>query len=167
MMIRTLMTSLPLLFGMAATMTGCTNAASVCAMICECEHCNDYTEQDICYSMEKAEARAEAYECGEKYSAVLTCVEEKGTCDEEKVNFSTQGPGNCSPQANGQSCTTDADCFGNNPSCSNGSCMELACEGSFNPCSTDADCSDNGPDLCESEQEALSDCIDAASGKDD
>jgi hypothetical protein len=163
-MLRTLATSLPLLFGLATMSTGCTSAASVCAMVCECEHCNTYTEDSRCHSMEKAEAEAEAYECGEKYVAVLSCIEEKGTCDEERVNFTTRGPGNCATQSIGMSCMTDVDCFGNNPTCSNGMCMESRCEGSGDPCSDDGDCED-GPDLCQDERDSLSECIVDASDR--
>jgi hypothetical protein len=167
-MLRTLATSLPLLFGFATMSTGCTSAASVCAMVCECEHCNEYAEDSTCYGFEKAEAQAEAYECGEKYLAVLSCAEEKGTCDEERVTFTTRGPGNCAAQSLGSSCMSDADCFGgNNASCSNGMCTELTCEGSGNPCSDDGDCSDFGPDLCQDEQDDLASCIDDASGRGD
>jgi hypothetical protein len=164
-MVRTLATCLPLLFGFATMSTGCTSAASVCDMVCECQHCNTYAEDSTCRSLEREEARADAYECGDQYSAVLSCMVEKGTCDEERVTFTTRGPGNCAAQSTGMSCMSDADCFGGNPSCSNGMCTDSMCEGIGNPCSDDSDC--DGPDLCEDEQEALQSCIEDASGKDD
>jgi len=162
-MIRTLVMSLPLAFGAVTMTTACTSASSVCQTICECEHCNKYGELSVCRSMEKAEARAEAYNCGDQYAAVLTCTLEKGTCDEKTANYTTAGDGTCTQQQIGLSCMMDSDCFGNNPTCSNGQCVESTCNGTGNSCSTNADCAGEGADRCEKEKKDLSDCIDKAS----
>lgn len=149
-----------LFLGLWGAVAGCTNAASVCAMICECQHCNKYAEIDECHNWERSEAQADAYGCGEQFSALISCITEKWTCDEEKVQLTTRAPGKCLEQQLGQSCMTDGDCFGNN-SCSNGSCVERVCDGFGYGCSVDADCLDKGPDLCESEENNLHDCIHA------
>jgi hypothetical protein len=166
-MIRTLVMSLPLAFGAVTMTTACTSASSVCQTICECEHCNKYAELSRCRSMEKAEARAEAYECGTEHAAVMACTLEKGTCDEETSNFTTAAPGTCAEVGAGMSCTVDADCFGGNATCSNNMCVERMCEGSGRSCDTNADCADDGPDRCQDEKEKLADCIENASGRND
>jgi hypothetical protein len=164
-MIRTLVVSIPLVFGMAVLASGCNTASSVCQTICECEHCNKYSELEACRSMERSEARAEAYECGDAFAAVLTCTVEKGSCDEDSANYTTRGAGKCVQQSMGSSCMTSADCFGNNPTCTNAMCVESMCDGVGVPCSTNADCENTGPDLCEKEKETLTDCIDKASDR--
>lgn len=162
-MIRTLVLSIPLAMGIVALTPGCTTASSVCDTICECEHCNKYAKLNRCRNMEKSEATADAYDCSEAYTAVLTCTLEKGQCDEETANYSTRANGTCTQQPIGLSCTVDNDCFG--ATCSNGSCVDSRCDGSGKPCTASADCSGEGADACEKEQETLAECIDAASGK--
>ena len=166
-MIRTLVMSLSLAFGAVTMTTACTSASSVCQTICECEHCNKYQELSRCRSMEKSEARAEAYECGDQYAAVLTCTIEKGKCDDDSANYTTAGDGTCTQQQLGSSCMSDADCFGgNNPSCSNGQCVAMSCNGTGRDCSTNADCVGEGADRCEKERDDLTKCINAASALD-
>ena len=165
-MLRTLGMSLGLVFGAfgALMTTSCTGASAVCAAICECEHCNKYTELAECRSSERSEAVADAYNCGDKYAAVAECTLEMGRCEEKTANYTTQGNGTCIDNPTGSSCMTDAECFG--ATCTAGQCVERACADSFQSCSVDADCVDEGPDLCEDQQKALADCMDKASGKD-
>lgn|GEM_PF-2782531 len=170
MMIRHVLTGASVFLGFAVASFGCSSAQSVCQLICECQHCSDRTEEFTCAELEAQQASAEAYECGEKWEALLTCVEEKGTCNEKEADFTTRESGSCSDtQDIGGSCSTNADCqqgggFPGNVTCSAGVCKVSVCTGSSSPCTSNDDCMGQGDDLCENEAEALENCIDAASG---
>jgi hypothetical protein len=137
MMIRYLLTGSALFFGLATAMSGCSSARKTCEIMCECEHCSDPREDITCAEYEAQEAAAEAYECSEQWEALMTCIQEKGTCDEKEANFSTRG---------------------------NGNCVMSMCEDSGNPCSSNGDCKGEGADLCDDEEQDLGECVDAASG---
>lgn len=166
-MIRTLVMTLPLIFGtmMMMTTSGCSSASAYCEAVCQCEHCNKYTELASCRSAEKAEVQADAYNCSDKYTAAVECALEKGQCDEKAAHYTTRGNGTCTEQQLGFSCMTDADCFGGTCNASM-ACIERTCEVSGQACSTNADCPDEGADLCEDQTRALAECIEKASGKD-
>jgi hypothetical protein len=169
MMIRYVLTGSALFFGLATAMSGCSSARTVCELMCECEHCSDPREDVTCAEYEAQEAAVEAYECSEQWEALMTCIQEKGTCDEKESNFSTRGNGNCNDtQDLGTPCTTNADCpsagFPVPPTCSNGMCVLTSCEDSGTPCSSNDDCKGEGPDLCDDEEQDLGECVDAASG---
>lgn len=166
-MIRTFGLSLFLTLGAAVYLPACTSASSVCETICECEHCSDYRELSQCRSMERKEARAEAYGCNDQHAAVLTCMLEKGRCDEEKSNYVLSGPGQCVQQPQGVSCMSASDCGGFNPQCTNGQCTDGICADIGSSCSSNSDCDLGGPSVCTSEEDALDKCISDASAKDD
>lgn len=165
-MIRNLGMSLFLAMGIVTYLPACTSASSVCETICECEHCNKYRELSQCRSMERTEARADAYGCSDQNSALLDCILEKGRCDEEKSNYIMTAPGQCVQQPQGMSCMSAADCNGFDPQCTNGECTQGICAGVGASCSSDSDCEGGGPSVCESEQDALSKCISDASDRD-
>lgn len=155
-----------LLVGLSGGALACSHAQAVCELICECEHCNDQDEIIACDQFAGAQAVADAYECSDEYDAYLTCIEEKGDCDETEANFSTQGNGSCSGSSPlNVSCAVDSDCapFGNGGDvrCNAGSCEQRVCAGSGQPCQNNSDCS--GEDLCADDRKDYQDCIDDAS----
>src|SRR5690242_11769219 len=119
------------LAGAAGVSGGCSRAATVCSLICDCEHCNDYEEDEACTEYDTSQNIAEAYDCGDAWDAYLVCVEDKGRCKEEEADFTTRAPGSCSgKQATGISCATAADCFGGpGTTCESGTCMARFCSG--------------------------------------
>jgi hypothetical protein len=149
----------------AAVAPGCGGrAATICALQCECEHCNDYEEDADCTLYETQENVAEAYNCSAQWDIWATCVEEKGICMEKEASFTTAATGSCSGlQSVGVPCMADADCqmIDNDYSCDAGMCAERVCAGGGGPCQDNDDCS--GEDLCGSEENALEQCIDDAS----
>lgn len=158
-----ILTKAALLLSLGASMLACSHGQTVCQLICECEHCNDQEEVVTCDRFETDQAVADAYDCGDKYDAYLTCIEEKGTCDETDANYSTQGGGSCSDtQPLGMSCMTNNDCQGGfDAVCTGGMCMMTVCAGSGQPCQNNGDC--NGSDLCADARSDYRDCVDAAS----
>ncbi len=161
--VRVLKTLGALAIGLAAVSCAST-AENLCALECECEHCNDYTEEGLCISAQLRQDQAEVYECDAAYDAWAICIEEKGVCDEKEAQFSTRSKGSCSEfQQTGQMCMTDNDCNGFNASCVNGNCSEKVCAGNNDPCQDDFDC--QGEDLCDNAEQALNECIANASDK--
>lgn len=145
----------------------CDQPSRICDLVCECEHCNDLSEDYLCERVSASQDIAAIYECDAEWSAYADCVEDKGTCDEDGANFTTRETGSCSNTANsGLSCTGDSDCVNTGipgARCENMSCVYTACnDGNGQPCSTDSDCP-GGEDKCMSEAEKLSECITAAS----
>lgn len=158
-----------LIFGFLGTSSGCSSAQATCDLVCECEHCGDALRDFTCFQYEALEAETDAYECSDPWEAYVTCIQEKGTCDEKEARFSTRESGTCSDtQDFGASCMTNADCdmlgFPDPLTCVNNVCAYKVCSGSAKSCASDAECTGIGPDLCDTEQEAVSDCIDKASG---
>jgi hypothetical protein len=76
--------------GLSASVMGCSRAAAVCEVICECEHCNDQAKIEACNQLGTAEDVAAAYACSDQWDAYTTCVEERGTCDATESRFSTR-----------------------------------------------------------------------------
>lgn len=153
-------------FGMAP---GCSSAQTVCELACECQHCSDPTEDVTCYAYKVQEAEAQAYACDDAWEALMTCVQEKGTCNEKEAQFSTRANGTCSDtQMVGGNCMTNADCqqigIPGKTACTNGMCVVYRCSGGGQSCDTDADCAGNGEELCDKEKTDVADCIDKASG---
>jgi len=135
--------------------------AELSGLICDCEHCNDWEEEDTLDSLNTAADVADAYGCPDDWDAYMTCQVDKGRCDETDANWTVNGPGSCSSTMDlGTPCMTDADCTGGpgNSTCSvTMTCVRPACVGNGNPCDTDADCP--GTDLCQTEQDRVNDCI--------
>jgi hypothetical protein len=157
-----------LLLGLAASATfapGCgSRAATLCALSCECEHCNDYAEDANCTLYETQENVSAAYNCSAQWDIWATCVEEKGICQEKEANFTTAATGSCSAfQSVGVPCMVDADCamIDSDYSCDAGMCAERVCVGGGGSCRDDNDCT--GEDLCRNQEDALEKCIDDAS----
>lgn len=67
---------------------GCTRAAALCEIICECEHCSDQAKATTCGDLAIAEDVAASYDCTAKYELLANCVEQRGTCDEKEAQFS-------------------------------------------------------------------------------
>lgn len=158
------------LLGFLTSLGGCSSGRTVCELICDCSHCNDFETDLVCFQFESQEAVAEAYDCAEQWEAQMTCIQEKGTCDEEKAEFETRGPSTCSDtQDVGVTCMTAADCSGvGNPdsvTCTANTCVIKVCSGNGGSCSVDSDCTGSGAELCEAEQIKVQECISKASGE--
>lgn len=147
-----------------ATVACSTTADNLCALECECEHCNDYTEDATCILAQFQQDQAENYACDAAYEAWAVCVEEKGVCDAKEASFSTRSKGSCSgSQMTGQMCMNNGDCNGFAESCVGGNCVMTTCAGNNNPCQDDFDC--QGNDLCDDARQGLNECIANASDK--
>ena len=154
---------------LSTTAGGCASQPeTLCNLVCECEHCNDYAEEATCASRERELAVAEAYGCEGEWEAYATCFEENGTCDEQKVRFSTEAPGQCSGLLDSQlPCVLADECqaLGGDTvwSCIGGMCSGKSCAGGNNsPCRQDNDC-DGGEDRCGLQASNLNECQTAAS----
>jgi hypothetical protein len=109
---------------------------------------------------------ASAYDCDDAWSEYLTCVEDKGVCDEETAQFELNKPGTCGASVPvGIPCTQATGCGLPEWSCVNDECVGRACEGSTMPCETNDDCS-TGESLCADEMTRLDECTRDASGRD-
>jgi len=143
MNIRYVLAGVVLFGGLATTSSGCSSAQSTCDLVCDCEHCGDPKEDVTCLEYEAQEAEADAYECSDAWEKYMTCVQEKGTCNEKEANFSTRSNGTCSDTDNlGFNCATDADCqngFPGKVTCSGGSCVASRCSGRGDYWETNAD----------------------------
>lgn len=155
----------------AAAAGGCeSSAGTVCDLMCECEHCNDYEEESRCAQLEWQADVAEAYDCTSKFESWASCVEENGSCDENEASFSTLERGSCSGKGEtGLDCSLDPGVcagIGSGSSCENGTCKYRACAGALGPnppaCGSDADCG-FGPDRCAEARTALVECEQEAS----
>jgi hypothetical protein len=76
------------LFGLSFATMGCSRAAVICEITCECEHCSDQAKIEACNELATAEDVANAYDCGDKWDDYTVCVEDRGTCDEKESRFS-------------------------------------------------------------------------------
>lgn len=143
--------------------TSCTSlAGSVCDAICECEHCNDIEEDELCLLWEAQEEISSVYECESAFEDYATCYEDKGRCEEKEANFSTHASGSCIPNYNsGMTCTDATECYMPDATCDNGTCHHRGCSADGSYCDNDSDCA--GDDLCREENQRLMECIDAAS----
>lgn len=137
MNIRTILAGTVVFLGFAGMSSGCSSAKSTCALICDCEHCGDPKEDFTCLQYETEEAEALAYECGDAWETYMSCVQDQGTCNEKQANFTTR---------------------------INGTCNNSACSTSGETCETNDDCIGTGDDLCDGEEAAVRDCVQAASG---
>jgi len=154
------------LLGALAAAPGCgTQADTMCDLLCECEHCNDYDEDLECIRFHAQEDAASTYECADEWEKYATCYEDKGRCEETEANFTLSSGGSCSGQQPvGVSCVTDPDCNvggGVDATCQGGMCVIRVCAGNGGPCDRDEDCP--GVSLCQSQEEALYECVIAAS----
>jgi hypothetical protein len=157
------------LAGLVSFVPGCGGQpGTICSLVCDCEHCNDYEEELTCIQLETSLEVAEAYDCAAEWEALYTCVEEKGKCDEKEANFSTQSEGSCSAtQPVGFPCVaqTDCDVIGSGYTCTAGECSQRVCAGANPfPCDTNDDCQ-GGEDRCGDEQVDLGECEADASGR--
>ena len=157
-----------LFFACAASLVvvapGCGSTASnICGIECDCEHCSDLKEDEVCASRECDANVADAYGCLQEWEDWATCFEDKGTCDEKEARYSTteEGHGACLDQDSGLDCTMDAAVCNSNPgwTCSGGTCKFKACENG-GMCTTSSDCpTTGGKDKCSSQLEDLGKCI--------
>lgn len=85
---RTILASAIVLLGFSFSTMGCSRAAAICEITCECEHCNDQAQLEVCNQLGTAEDLASAYDCSDKWEAYTVCVEERGTCDAKESRFS-------------------------------------------------------------------------------
>lgn len=147
-----------------ATFSCASTADNLCAMQCDCEHCNDYAEDTVCILAQLQQDTAENYGCDAAYDAWAVCVEEKGICDEKEARFSTRETSTCSgSQMTGQTCMNNGDCNGFAATCVGGNCVVSTCSGSNDPCQDNFDC--QGNDLCNEASQALNECVANASDK--
>lgn len=88
--------------GFSSAMMGCSRAAVVCELVCECEHCNDQDKIEACNRLGTTEDVASTYGCDDAWEAYTVCVEERGTCDADTSRFSTEndmGENRCQNEA--------------------------------------------------------------------
>ncbi len=158
-----------LVLGLLGTSSGCSSAQATCDLINECEHWNDQTYEFTCTIYRAQEEAVDAYDCLDQWDEYMTCVQEKGTCDEKQADFTTRKSGKCNEtQDLGVTCMAQADCdaigFQDPLTCVNNSCTFEVCSGSNQNCTSDADCIGIGEDACDTQAEAVQTCVDKASG---
>jgi hypothetical protein len=166
----------PALFalGVGALAPACSSPVqALCSEVCECEHCSELREADLCQTLETAESVAGNYGCAGSFSAWLDCLSSKAQCVESGADWTTVPTGRCNAEyLYDTACTDDAECWlqghSLNSFCaSSGKCASQACsyvEGRGNIlCETDADCVE-GQDACAVQAEALRTCQGEASG---
>lgn len=87
---RSILATAFVLLGAASWAMGCSRAAAVCEVICDCEHCNDQAKIEACNQLGTAEDIAAAYDCSDQWNAYTVCFEERGVCDAKESRFSTR-----------------------------------------------------------------------------
>jgi hypothetical protein len=87
---RSILASSLILIGLSLSAMGCSRAATICGIICDCEHCNDQKEIQACDQYGTIEDVASAYSCDDKWNAYMDCVEQRGVCDAKESRFSTR-----------------------------------------------------------------------------
>lgn len=83
-----------LLLSLVGASADCSRAQVICELVCDCMHCNDHDEILVCAQYSRQEDMADAYGCGEAWSALSICIEERGTCDETEFTTIENGSGN-------------------------------------------------------------------------
>jgi hypothetical protein len=138
-------------------------AAELSGLICECEHCNDWEEDETLDAYQASEDVADAYGCADLWDAYMTCQIDEGSCDETDANWSLpQSGGSCSGTMDtGNPCTMDADCAGQGTCSATMTCVVSTCAGGGGQCMTDQDCPGVNP--CQPDDDRLDDCIEKGS----
>src|SRR5689334_142122 len=133
-----------LVVGLLGLTQGCSSAQTTCDIVCDCQHCGDFAEDTTCFLYKVQEASADSYGCLGKWDEYMSCVQEKGTCNEKEARFTTKKNGTCSDtQDLGLTCMATADCdvigFPDPVTCVNNMCTYKVCSGgSDNNCTSDA-----------------------------
>jgi hypothetical protein len=99
------------LLGLSFGTMGCSRAAAICDLVCECEHCNDQNKVESCNQLGTAEEVADVYDCSDKWDAYMDCYEQRGTCDAKESRFSTRndaGDNLCQDEADALDSCIDA-----------------------------------------------------------
>jgi hypothetical protein len=148
---------------LSTALFGCTAEGELTGIICDCEHCNDWEEEETLAGLETSADIADVYGCTEDWDAYVQCQIDRGTCDEVDANWSAQAPGSCSATMDLMTpCMTDAECTagpgGATCNVTTMTCFINVCAGGGGQCDTDADCQ-GGQDLCQTQQDNLNDCI--------
>jgi hypothetical protein len=147
---------------LSAVALGCGGPeADLSGLICDCEHCNDWEEEDTYNGLSTSADVADLYGCIDDWDAYVACQLDKGRCNETDANWTVNGPGSFSATMDlGTPCMADADCTmgpGTQTCSVTMTCVTTACVGGGGPCDTNADCP--GTDLCQVEQDRVNDCI--------
>jgi hypothetical protein len=150
---------LPLL-GLA--LASCSRADKLCGLVCDCSHCNDWEEDNLCAQIGLAQDVADDYDCGSAWDSWAECFENNGKCYADQAAYATRDLGSCNTNVDLQvTCTISADCAQAhaNAFCSAGRCYFRACNGTNPPqqCSTSAQCP-AGEDKCEQVADVLLQC---------
>jgi hypothetical protein len=143
----------------AATMS-CSRASTLCGLVCDCEHCNDWEDEQICDQISLSQDVAGTYGCDSAWEAWADCFENSGMCYEEQAVYSTRDLGSCSLNVDtGTPCGSTAECTTHDPTyfCSNNTCVYLACTNTQQACTTHQQCG-QGDDKCNQASLTLLDC---------
>jgi hypothetical protein len=146
---------------------GCNGAAGeLSSLECDCEHCNDWEEDESLDQYQRDQEVADAYGCGDQWDEAMTCLIEQGSCDETEARWEyPDSGGSCTGTMDtGVPCMTDAECTAGpgGGTCSAAmTCVINTCAGNGQPCATNSDCPGTNP--CASAQTRLHDCQQKAS----
>lgn len=169
---RHLVACLSLALGAATLAPACsTPTGTLCAAVCDCEHCNAFRSEDVCDALDTAEQVAKDYGCDAAFSDWVACATDRGECIERASQYTTNALGHCGDeQSSGYPCADDATCEQNVGAMfycgAGGTCAVKTCateDGYGGYCNDDLDCPP-GEDRCASAVKALSDCEAKASG---
>ena len=70
-------------------------AGELTDIICTCEHCNDWDEDETLAGFNTASDIADAYGCSDDWDTYMTCQIDEGRCDETEADWSVREPGSC------------------------------------------------------------------------
>jgi hypothetical protein len=141
--------------------------AELASLVCDCEHCNDWREEEVYDGLQTGADVADLYGCIEDWDVYVQCQIDEGRCEEDNANWTLQGPGSCTASLDlMMPCMTDAECAmlggpGAKTCSVTMTCVTTACVGSNNPCDANSDCP--GADQCQSQQDRFNDCINKGS----
>lgn len=149
----------------ATLLTACGSMnADLVEGVCECEHCDDWREQELLAALDSQAGVADAYGCDADFEALVQCQIDEGQCDDTEAKWNLSKPDKCGTAV---PCTMDADCAMIGSTCGiSGKCNSMVCDGDpTKGCTTDKDCP-GGKGRCDTEQTDLNDCIHDASEHD-
>ena len=79
------------LVSLAVLSAACSRADDLCALACDCAHCNDNLEDAVCAEAQLSMDQASTYNCDSAWEAWADCYENQGHCDEEQAAYTTYG----------------------------------------------------------------------------
>jgi len=145
---------------LVAASTSCSRAKTLCGLVCDCQHCNDWEETQTCDQISLSQDMASSYSCDSAWDAWADCFENSGNCYDSQAKYSTRDLGSCNLDVStGIGCQATSECTTHDQTyfCSNNVCVYRACDNTQQPCTTNQQCG-QGDDKCNQASLTLLDC---------